>query len=248
MTVRAARRLVVTGASSGIGRAIALRAANEGWRVLATVRSKAQRQQLEEADCDTAILELRDGGSIEAFAEIAKNWCEGRLDALVNNAGTSLPGPVEELRLGEVRELFEVNVFGHLQVTQRLLPALRASSAGRIVFVSSAWTHSSVPLYGAYVASKRALNAFAESLAAEVQSSSVSVAILELGSFETDVRTKIRARLESAERAGTSYGELLRGALSSLGKPPIGSADMAASVVLSLLEQQTPPLVSVFRP
>lgn len=246
MTVRAARKLVVTGASSGIGRAVALRAAKEGWKVLATVRSNAQRQQLEEEDCDTAILELRDGNSIESFAKVANDWCEGRLDALVNNAGFSLPGAVEELSMTDVREQFEVNVFGHIQATQRLLPALREAS-GRIVFISSEWVHSSVPLYAAYIASKRALNAFAESLAAEVQSSSVAVTILELGPFETNARAGIRARLEEAQRESSSYGELLSEALLKLGKPPIGSADEAARAVLTLLQDETPPLVSAFR-
>lgn len=243
MTV--ARKLVVTGASSGVGRAVALCSAQAGWNVLATVRKEAQRQQLEAAGCDTAILELRDVDSIESFAKQAASWCQGKLEALVNNAGVALPGPVEELHLEDVREQFEVNVFGHIHVSQRLLPALREAH-GRIIFVSSDRAQLSIPIYGAYVASKRALSGFAEALAAEVRSFSVAVTILELGSFESNIRTEIRARLESAEHNGSLYAELVRAAESNLGKPPMGTPDEAASAVLDLLQCEHPPLVSTF--
>ncbi len=91
--------MIVTGGSSGIGRAVASQARADGWDVLAPPRAE---------------LELRDGASIYAFAERAKQWSGGRLDALINNAGVALAGAVEELRIDDIREQFEVNVFGHV--------------------------------------------------------------------------------------------------------------------------------------
>jgi NAD(P)-dependent dehydrogenase (short-subunit alcohol dehydrogenase family) len=166
---------------------------------------------------------------------------------LVNNAGVAFPGPVEELRLQDMREQFEVNVFGHLHLVQRLLPLLRASR-GRIVFISSDRAERCVPMYGAYVASKRALNAFAETLAAELQPGGVSVAIVELGSFESNIRTAIRSRLQTFEGSGSAYGDLLRDANASLGQPPLGAPDEAAGAVLELLNGDSPSLLNVFPP
>jgi len=227
-------KLVITGASTGIGHAIALRAAREGWRVLATVRNEAHLAALEDHGCETATLELRDAASIEAFTAHATAWSSGHLDALVNNAGVAFPGAVEELSMDDVREQFAVNLFGHLHVTQRLLRSLRAAR-GRIIFISSNRAERCVPMYGAYVASKRALNAFAETLAEELKPAGVSVDTLELGSFESNIRTAIRTRLENFERDGSAYVDLLRNARENLGSPPIGDPDEAAREVLALL-------------
>jgi NAD(P)-dependent dehydrogenase (short-subunit alcohol dehydrogenase family) len=182
--------MVVTGTSTGIGRAIALSAARADWRVLATVRdpsaghSRIASGSLMECGCVVAGLDLRDGRSIATFAAGAEAWCGGKLDALVNNAGTALAGPVEELDMAAVREHFEVNVFGHVDITQRLLPALRAAH-GRVLIISSERARVPVPLYGAYVASKRALEGFAAALEAEVEP---------LGVRATTVSTSAAAR------------------------------------------------------
>jgi NAD(P)-dependent dehydrogenase (short-subunit alcohol dehydrogenase family) len=247
MTGHSLRRLVVTGASSGIGRAVALLAATQGWDVLATVRADGDRDPLEKRGIRTALLELRDAESIGRFAEAAERWCGGGLEALVNNAGVALAGPVEELRLDEIREQFEVNVFGHVDLTQRLLPALRRN-AGRVVFVSTDRVERPVPLYGAYVASKRALHGFAEALAGEVRPFGVAVAILELGSFESSIREAIRPRFESLQASPSIYAELAREVGARLGTPPLGPPEDAAGAVLSLLSGDPPPLITVFGP
>ena len=239
------RKLVVTGTSTGIGHAIALRAARDGWSVLATVRNPAATHtrtaaaELAAAGCTVATLDLRDEGSIAEFAGEAEAWCEGRLDALVNNAGTALPGAVEELSLADVRDQFEVNVFGHVAVTQRLLPALR-SAAGRVVFVSSDRARVPVPLYGAYSASKAALEGFAGALAAEVEGLGVMVSVLELGSYRSAIREPIRERLEGLD-PDSPYASAASTSLGRLGSPPLGDPAEVAAATLELLDASEPP-------
>lgn len=214
-------KMIVTGGSSGIGQAVAMRARAEGWGVLAPLRAE---------------LELRDDDVIREFAVRAHEWCGGRLDALINNAGTALAGAVEELRIEDVREQFEVNVFGQIQLTQRLLPALR-EARGHVVFISSDRASRPVPLYGAYAASKRAVSGFAGALALEVEPHGVAVSVLELGAYESNIRTAIRARFDETERRGTRYPELLREMKSRLGQPPLGDPADAAAMILALLKQ-----------
>jgi NAD(P)-dependent dehydrogenase (short-subunit alcohol dehydrogenase family) len=211
--------MIVTGGSSGIGAAVVAMSRAQEWDVLAPARTE---------------LELRDDASIRTFAARALSWCGGRLDALVNNAGFALPGAVEELAIDDVREQFEVNVFGHVQLSQQLLPALR-EAGGHIVFISSDRARAPVPLYGAYVASKRALSGFADALALEVGPVGVKVSVLELGAYESNIRTAIRARFDAIERRGTGYPELLHEMQSRLGSPPLGDPAEAAAAVLALL-------------
>jgi NAD(P)-dependent dehydrogenase (short-subunit alcohol dehydrogenase family) len=186
-----------------------------------------------------ARLDLRDDESIAAFAAETEAWCDGRLDALVNNAGIALPGAFEELPVADVRRQFEVNVFGHVAVTQRLLPALR-TAGGRVVFVSSDRARKAVPLYGAYSASKSALESLAAALAAEVGGFGVMVSVLELGSHRSAIREPIRERLE-ATPPDSPYAERARASLAGLGAPPLGEPDDVAVAVLELLSSPDPP-------
>jgi NAD(P)-dependent dehydrogenase (short-subunit alcohol dehydrogenase family) len=214
-------KMIVTGGSSGIGQAVVSKARAEGWDVLAPVRAE---------------LELRDGVSIREFAERAKQWSGGRVDALINNAGIALAGAVDELRIDDIREQFEVNVFGHVQLTQQLLPTLR-EAGGHIVFISSERATAPAPLYGAYIASKRALSGFADALALEVRPFGVAVSVLELGAYESNIRTAIRARFDEIASGGTRYPELLREMQSRLGSPPLGDPLDAAAKVMALLKK-----------
>jgi NAD(P)-dependent dehydrogenase (short-subunit alcohol dehydrogenase family) len=242
-----ARRLIVTGASSGVGHATAAMARGRGWEVLASLRDDADRPGLEGLGCHPARLDLRDEKSIAAFATGASAWCGGRLDALVNNAGTALAGPVEELDLVDIREQFAINTFGQIGLTQALLPALR-EAGGWIVFVSSDRATGAVPGYGAYIASKRALEGFAEVLAAEVARFGIGVTIVELGSFESKIRGPIAARLAECARTTAHYGALIEELAAVLGSPPLFAPELAAEAILDLLEMAAPPLTAVFPP
>lgn len=236
-----AKKLIVTGTSTGIGRAIALRALNASWDVLATVRKDADRAGLEEAGAQTALLDICDEGSIDAFTKEAAEFCDNKLDALVNNAGTAYPGPVEALDLDEIRVQFEVNCFGHIAVTQQLLPALREAH-GRVIFVSSNSVNMPTPFLGAYVASKRALEGFAESLAFEVGSHDIDVTLLVPGAFDTGIWDTSIPRGESHEHPGSLYAAQAKRAKAIARSQPMGDPDDVADAALELLESRRPPM------
>jgi NAD(P)-dependent dehydrogenase (short-subunit alcohol dehydrogenase family) len=188
---------LITGASTGIGRATALRLAAAGWRVFAGVRDPVAGERLSgEAVAGRVIpltLDVTDAGQIEqARARVARETAGdggaqgGGLDALVNNAGIGVGGPLELLSPEDLRRQFEVNVFGQVAVTRALLPALRAAG-GRIVLLSSIGGLVSVPFNGPYAASKHAIEALGDALRGELHSSSIDVSLVEPGSVKTPI-------------------------------------------------------------
>jgi NAD(P)-dependent dehydrogenase (short-subunit alcohol dehydrogenase family) len=183
------RTALVTGASTGIGRATALELARRGWAVLAGMRSPAE--------LGPGITPLRlDLTSPEDVAAL-----RGRpLDALVNNAGIAVTGPLEYLPLDELREQLEVNTVGQLAVTQACLPALRAAR-GRIVNVSSISGRVAFPTYGPYAASKFALEALSDSLRRELRGSGVDVVVVEPGGVVTPIWERGLSRADSLWQA-----------------------------------------------
>jgi NAD(P)-dependent dehydrogenase (short-subunit alcohol dehydrogenase family) len=205
------RTVLVTGASTGIGRATSLRLAGSGWKVLAGVRDPAVGEQLVAA-ADGAgrtliplTLDVTNSGEVVQAAELVREQTEaavaspnGRLDALVNNAGVGVGGPLEIVDMGELREQFEVNVFGQVAVTQALLPALR-SARGRIVLVSSIGGRVAVPFLAPYGASKHAIEAIGDALRVELRSSGIHVSLVEPGSVKTPIWAKARADAERVE-------------------------------------------------
>ena len=156
------RSALVTGASTGIGRATAMRLDAAGWRVFAGVRREADADLLREAGSERLaplILDVTDAGQIEAAAEeIAARTGSDGLDGLVNNAGIALPSPLETIPIEDFRRQVEVNLTGQVAVTQAMLPAIRAAR-GRIVFVSSIGGLIAFPMTGAYHAAKFGIEA-----------------------------------------------------------------------------------------
>ncbi|MGH2719919.1 MAG: SDR family oxidoreductase [Actinomycetota bacterium] len=207
-----AKAVLVTGASSGIGRACALDLDRRGFRVFAGVRKEADGESLAGAASSRLqplILDITDRASIDSAVTVPGEALFG----LVNNAGISVAGPLEYLPLEDIRHQFEVNVFGHLAVTQAFLPQLRAAR-GRIVFVSSvAGLVRSTPFLSPYAASKHAIESFADSLRVELRPSGVHVSLIEPGSVATPIWEKgisaagaLRERLapEAEERYGAA--------------------------------------------
>jgi NAD(P)-dependent dehydrogenase (short-subunit alcohol dehydrogenase family) len=198
---------LITGASSGIGRATALRLAASGWTVLAGVRDPAAGESLvAEAGGRGRLLALSldvtDPGQLDAARErvdaeaaVAGASARGGLDALVNNAGIGIGGPLELVSGEDLRRQFEVNVFGQVEVTQALLPALRRAR-GRIVFVSSIGGRVATAFTAPYAASKHAIEAFGDALRVELHSSGVRVALVEPGSVATPIWDKSRVEAE----------------------------------------------------
>jgi NAD(P)-dependent dehydrogenase (short-subunit alcohol dehydrogenase family) len=178
--------VLITGASRGIGRACALRLAGQGWRVYAGVRTTADGDALrsdgQRGTIQPVALDLRDSEQIAALPHALG----GRLDALINNAGVVVGGPVEALKVDDLRDQLEVNVVAQVAVTQTVLPLLR-SSKGRVVFVSSISGRVSAPFMGAYTASKFALEALADSLRMELRPWNIRVVLVEPGSINTDL-------------------------------------------------------------
>jgi NAD(P)-dependent dehydrogenase (short-subunit alcohol dehydrogenase family) len=195
---------VVTGSSSGIGRASALALAREGFRVFAGVRRPEDGEALLAAaaggELEPLDLDVGDGDSIATAAERVREATGGRLDGLVNNAGVVVPGPVEGVDLDELRRQLEINVVARVAVTQALLPMIRAAR-GRIVFMSSIGGRMSLPHLSPYSASKHAIEAIGDSLRQEMRGLGVQVAIIEPGSVATPFWDKGQAAAPKARAA-----------------------------------------------
>jgi len=190
---------LITGASTGIGRATALRLAASGWKVFAGVRSERDGESLIADRGERLIpliLDVTDHAQIMRAAHQVSDR-EGSLDALVNNAGLGYGGPLELISMDALRSVFEVNLFGHVAVTQALLPLLRKAH-GRIVFTSSIGGRVAIAYTAPYAASKHALEAIADTLRVELRTSGVQVTLIEPGSVATPIWAKYRAEAARA--------------------------------------------------
>ena len=185
---------LVTGASSGIGRAVAIRFAESGFRVFGTAR----RGIAARLTSDVALLELdvRDDASVAAAVEHVHREA-GRIDVLVNNAGYALEGAIEETSDAEFSGLFETNVFGVARMIRATLPIMRAQGSGRIINLGSILGLLPAPFLGFYSASKHALEGLSESLDHEVRSFGVRIVLIEPGYTRTELaRSRTTAATE----------------------------------------------------
>lgn len=178
------RAVLVTGCSSGIGHATALRLAAAGLPVYATARRPESIADLEAAGCRTLRLDVTDEASMRAAVDTIEAE-HGAVGALVNNAGYSQSGAIETVPLDDVRRQFETNVFGLLRLTQLVLPAMRERRAGRIVNVSSMGANFTFPGGGVYHATKYALEALSDALRFEVAGFGIDVVIIQPGLIKT---------------------------------------------------------------
>ena len=188
------KSVVITGSSSGIGRACALMLDRNGFRVFAGVRKKADGDALRSAASESLApvhVDVTDAASIRAMAdEVEAGVGNAGLHGLVNNAGTTLPCPIEYLPLDGFRRQLEVNLVGPLAVTQALLPLL-LRGRGRIVNVTSAAGKAGVPLMAPYVAAKHGLEGLSDVLRLELGPMGVQVAVIEPGFVSTAMRGKL---------------------------------------------------------
>jgi NAD(P)-dependent dehydrogenase (short-subunit alcohol dehydrogenase family) len=238
MPTLAGRTVLVTGASSGIGRTTALMLAELGATVLAGVRNPAAGEALGPT-VRPVQLDITNPDDIAALDL-------QRLDALVNNAGIAVSGPLEFLPVDELRRQLEVNVIAQLAITQACLPALRAAG-GRIVNISSIAGRVALPLYGPYAASKFALEALSDSLRRELRGSGVAVTLVEPGAIATPIWDRGIAAADALWNAmppiaHERYGPLvatLRGHAEKAGvngEPP----EAVARIVVTALTAGTP--------
>lgn len=204
---------LITGASTGIGRATVLRLAASGWTVLAGVRKSADGEALTAAGGERVLpveLDVTDTAQIAQAAERVNEIAPGGLDALVNNAGSAVGGPLELLPLDDLRHQFDVNFFGHVAVTQALIPALRRAH-GRIVLISSVGGLVTTPYLLPYHASKYALEAVGNALRLELVCSHIQVALIEPGSVATPIWEKNRGQVDDIsvpEELRKQYGHV----------------------------------------
>jgi NAD(P)-dependent dehydrogenase (short-subunit alcohol dehydrogenase family) len=176
----AAKTVLITGASSGFGRAAALRFREAGWRVAATMMHTDEWKEAETDDLLVLRLNVEDVQSIKnAIDRTIERF--GKIDCVVNNAGRGMFSVFEATPMEAARALFETNVFGVLQVTQAVLPHFRSNGGGRLINVSSGAGIVSEPLMSIYGATKYAVEGFTESLAYECASQNISVKLIEPG-------------------------------------------------------------------
>jgi len=182
------RSVLITGCSSGIGLDAARTLAARGWRVFATCRQQADCDRLRAEGLESFVLDLADEAGLAAAVAETLDRTGGRLDALVNNGAFAVPGAVEDLPRAALRAIFETNLFGQIDLTNRLLPAMRAAGRGRVVLVSSVLGLVAAPWRGAYVATKFALEGITDALRLELAGSGISVALVEPGPIGTAFR------------------------------------------------------------
>ena len=209
------KTLLITGASSGIGKAAARRFQAEGWNVIATMRSPEREAELTALDGVLVTrLEVLDVASIGAAVDAGLNRF-GRIDALLNNAGYGAYGPLEATPLDKVRRQFDVNVMGVLATTQAVLPHLRRQRSGVIVNVSSIGGKITFPLGTLYHGTKFAVEGLSEALHYELLPLGIRVRIVEPGMVKTDFAG--RSFDFSNDQALTEYQPLVGAFMSALG-------------------------------
>ncbi len=183
------KTILITGCSSGIGLQAAHQLHMRGYRVIASVRNPEHRSRVLALGIPYVLtLDLADSASINAAVAETLHICQGELFALFNNGAFAVPGAVEDLSREALRCQFETNVFGTHELTQKLLPTLLQQPDARIVQNSSVLGFAAMPLRGAYVASKFALEGLTDCLRMELRGTSVKVVLIEPGPIETQFR------------------------------------------------------------
>jgi NAD(P)-dependent dehydrogenase (short-subunit alcohol dehydrogenase family) len=233
------RVLLITGAASGFGRAIAGAAIERGDRVVATARKVEQLADLQAAHATA--LDVTDAAQREAVvAEAIERF--GRIDVLVNNAGRTQVGAVEETTEDELRSLFELHFFAPAALTRAVLPHMRAQAKGAIVQMSSVGGQTTAPGFGAYCATKFALEGFSEALSEEVAPFGVRVLIVEPGAFRTGLFRREAAYFSEENDAYRETVGATRAYVASNNGSQPGDPAKAAAAILAALDADDPPL------
>lgn len=243
MSSDSTRTWFITGCSSGFGRSLAEAALLAGDTVLATARKAEDLEMLEHLGagrCHGFQLDITDAARTRhVIAEAAQ--VTGRVDVLVNNAGYGLVGAVEECDDHAVRQNFETNFFGTLNVIQAALPVLRAQKAGHIVTISAAAAVANYAGFGVYGAAKAAVEALHESLRAEVLSHGIKVTLVQPGPFRTDFIRRGLVRAPGMSEYANSAGKFASYLGQVDGKQP-GDPERAAELIVKMVREGQAPL------
>ncbi|MEW6764168.1 MAG: SDR family oxidoreductase [Pseudomonadota bacterium] len=182
------RSVLITGCSSGIGASAARILRERGWRVFASARKAEDVARLAAEGYEAIQLDLDDSTSIQAAVDELLRYTDGTLDALFNNGAYGLPGAVEDLSRDALRAQFETNLFGWLELTNRLIPVMRRQGHGRIVQCSSVLGFAAFPYRGAYNATKFALEGLTDTLRMELRGTGIQLCLIEPGPIQTRFR------------------------------------------------------------
>jgi NAD(P)-dependent dehydrogenase (short-subunit alcohol dehydrogenase family) len=200
MGIEKSRPVLITGCSTGIGRATAERLADDGWNVHATARRLDAIEDLGKRGCTLQELDVTDEGSMEAAVAEAEK--DGPIGALINNAGYSQSGAIETIPMDSVRRQFETNVFGLMRMCQLVLPSMRGAGSGRIVNLSSMGGKLTFPGGGVYHATKHAVEALSDALRFEVKGFGIDVVVIEPGLIITEFGETANASIGAVTEPG----------------------------------------------
>jgi len=213
----AARSILITGCSSGIGYTCAIGMKQRGWRVIATARRADDIEMLTAAGLEALRLDYADPASITDCAEQTLELTGNKIDALFNNGAYGQPGFIEDLSVEVLREQFEVNFFGWHDLTTRLIPAMRAQGSGRIVQCSSVLGIMAVPYRGAYNASKFALEGLTDTLRLELHGSGIRVSSIQPGPIRSRFTQRaLNALRDNIDIAGSRHHALYKKRIAEL--------------------------------
>ncbi len=243
------RAVLITGCSSGIGRATAEHLAQKGWPVYATARRLESVQELEGKGCQVLALDVTDESSMKAAVDRVTQD-HGAVGVLVNNAGYSQSGTIEEVPMDDVRRQFETNVFGLVRMTQLVLPGMREQRWGKIVNISSMGANFTFPGGGFYHATKHAVDALTDALRFEVKGFGIDAIIIQPGLIMTNFGERAVGEMESATNGGgdgpyaefnaklaaATKGVYEQGPAAKLG----GGPDKVANVIEKAIEARRP--------
>jgi len=237
------KTFLITGVSSGLGRAFAIGALAAGHRVVGTVRRPADAEAFEALAADRAharLLDVTDDAAVHSTVADIESTV-GPVDVVIANAGYGLEGVFEEAPLSEVRKQFATNVFGVAATLQAVLPYMRRRRAGHLMAVTSMGGLMAVPGMSAYCASKFAVEGMLESIRQEVAGFGIRVTAIEPGSFRTDWAGRSMTRAERSIEDYDALFEPIRAARISASGNQLGNPEKAAAAVLAVVEDENPP-------
>jgi NAD(P)-dependent dehydrogenase (short-subunit alcohol dehydrogenase family) len=242
------KAVLVTGCSSGIGRATALRLARSGWKVYASARRPETIADLRDAGCQTLALDVTDEQSMRAAVDTVEQ-AQGAVGVLINNAGYSQSGAIETVPLDAVRRQFETNVFGLVRLTQLVLPKMRAQRWGKIVNLGSMGGRLSFPGGGHYHATKHAVEAISDAMRFELRGFGIDVILLEPGLITTEFGEAATASMADTTIAGddpyakfnATVGAVTKGAYEGPMRRLGGGPDRVAKTIERALKRRHPP-------
>jgi NAD(P)-dependent dehydrogenase (short-subunit alcohol dehydrogenase family) len=250
VTATTSRAVLVTGCSSGIGKATAALLARSGWSVYASARHSGALSDLEALGCRQLSLDVTDEDSMRAAVEVVEGE-HGAVGVLVDNAGYSLSGALETVPLADARRQFETNVFGPIRLAQLALPAMRAQGWGKVVIIGSMGGRLTFPGGGWYHATKYALEALGDAMRFEVAGFGVDVVVVEPGFIRSGFSEVAAATMErpaTAAGGDDPYGQFTTGLIASTrgvyDRGPLarlaGTPDDVAAVVLEAITAARP--------